>query len=613
MSASSVTYLIPPGKILCYITGKLRRDTPEEHVRQRWARSLVEEYGYSKSDIGIEFQIAMGSARPQVDIAIFRPDASHKQENITLIVETKRDDARISDARKGVGQLKSHMAACLSCRFGLWVGQERQAFEKTESGFVRVPDIPRFGSDGPEPPTHDSLVETHELSSVFRRCHNYLVANSGLHKDQAFHEFLKLIFCKTYDEEESSELRFFVGPREQRTESGQRRVMEERINPLFDRVLIRFSHIFNPEEKIRLEPPVVAYIVSELQYISLIGTRTDVKGEAYEELVGANLRGDRGEYFTPRNVCEMAVHMVMSLYSEDQLTSLKVLDCCCGSGGFLVSWLGVLSQILIRQERRKLIPSLSARERASQRTQTACNQNLFGLDITEHLVRTCQMNLVLHGDGSVNVHRADTTKSPGEWNAQTRDSIAFGGIDVVLTNPPFGSECKIDDPHVLDQYELTNWEIRNSRSSMPSEWLFVEAAWKFLKPGGYLGIVVPDGILNNNNTRFIRSWIFKRCRVIAVVDLPKTTFARSGGVNNPSFVLLQRLSLEEIQLAESGIRESYEIFMSAPRTSGITSRSEPVYLRHPDGRNYRTDHGEKVIDDQISTVAESFQYWCHLW
>ena len=149
---------------------------------------------------------------------------------------------------------------------------------------------------------------------MFRRCHNYIYVNEGFQKAEAFRELLKLIFCKTFDEEESGdELQFSVDPQERRSTAGQRRLMEERITPLFKRVLERYPFIFNADDRIKLEERVVAYIVSELQFVSLLDTETDVKGDAYEELVGANLRGDRGEYFTPRNVCDMAIRMAMDL------------------------------------------------------------------------------------------------------------------------------------------------------------------------------------------------------------------------------------------------------------------------------------------------------------
>lgn len=611
--SKKVLFLIPPGKIRCYLTGHLRNDTPEENVRQRWVRSLVEEYGYPFADLGIETTIAMGRARKRADVVVYRHGAPRTQENIVIIVEAKRDEVLPSDGTGGADQLKSYMAACAACGHGLWVGRERIALEKTDGGFERIPDIPRFGSDALAPPTHDDLTPAHELKSVFRRCHNYIYANAGLQKAEAFHEFLKLIFCKTYDEEESTgELRFSVGAKERSAESGQRRLMEERLAPLFREVAARYPFIFEERESIRLEPSVAAYVVSELQFLSLLNTETDVKGDAYEELVGANLRGDRGEFFTPRNVCDMAVQMAMALYSEDRITSLKVLDCCCGTGGFLVSWLNNTYRALFRQEtaRQGSRSRTTPEERARRRVREVCNRNLFGLDINPFLVRTCQMNLVLHGDGSSNVHRVNSVQRPGEWDGEARATVPFGGVDVVLTNPPFGGEAKVEDGHVLAQHELTGWDAANPRASMPAEQLFVEAAMRFLKPGGHLVIVLPDGILNNPSTRFIRSWLLHRSQLVAVVDLPTTTFAASRGVNNPSLVIVRKYSPSQALRADEGLQEQpYQVFMAVPRTAGINNRAKPIYLRHPDGREKTDAAGLRVRDDQIASVAEEFKRW----
>ena len=250
-----------------------------------------------------------------------------------------------------------------------------------------------------------------------------------------------------------------------------------------------------------------------------------MKGAAYEELVGDNLRGNRGEYFTPRNVCDMAVQMVMALHREEDLSSLKVLDCCCGTGGFLVSWLNNLCSVFLSQEARRGGESAQA----YRRLRTACERNLYGLDINPHLVRTAQMNLVLHGDGSSNVYRADTTRASGEWDSEPRRQIPYGRADVVLTNPPFGTQAKIDDAHILDRYELSRWESTDVRFSLPAEQLFVEAALNFVRPNGHLAIVLPDGILNNPGLRWLRHWLMRRAQIIASVDLAKTTFSASKG------------------------------------------------------------------------------------
>ena len=614
-SDSNVIYLVPPGQIRCYVTDKLRRDTPEENVRQRWARSLVEEYGYPKSDIGIEVTLAIGRSRKRADLVVFRHDAPHAQEEALIIVETKRADKRPSDGRDGEGQLLSYVSASPVCRYGLWVGQERIAYERQiETGEVsRIGDIPRFGDTEPTRPSRSDLVPAHELKSVFRRCHNYIYANAGLQKGEAFHELLKLIFCKTFDEEEGVDvLDFAVHPRERTSESGQRRLMEERLGPLFDKIRQRYPFIFEPDERITLDHRVAAYVVNELQYLSLLDTKTDVKGDAYEELVGENLRGDRGEYFTPRNVCDMAVQMVMSLYPANELTLLRVLDCCCGTGGFLVSWLNNLARIVRQQEEARYVgrSGVALDAQIRERIRNACNRNMFGLDINPFLVRTSQMNLVLHGDGASNVFRADSVRSPGEWDEEARREVPYGASDVVFTNPPFGGNAQIDDSHILDQYELPHWDTQNRRNSLPAEQLFVEAALKYVRPGGYMAIVLPDGILNNPGLRFIRSWLLQRSRLIASVSLPKTTFKASGGVNNPSLLLVQKFTNEQVFQATSGVIDrAYNVFMAAPETAGIDNRANPVYLRHDDGREQLDNHGKKIRDDEISTVPIAFEEW----
>ena len=605
---------IPPGYIRCFVTGKLRADTPEEHVRQRWARSLVYEYHYPKTDLGIEVWITMGRSRKRADLVVYGNKAPHIQERIQIIIETKRDDRNPSDGDHGEGQLKSYMAACNACKFGLWVGRERRAFEKIpppDSGYALIADIPRFGADQPQLPTRDALVPAHELKSVFRRCHNFIYTNSGLSKEDIFHELVKLIFCKMFDEEESgTALQFAVQPQERLATSGQRRLMEDRLMPLFRRVQERYRSIFANDVGIKLEMGVAAYVVSELQYISLLDTGADVKGAAYEELVGSDLHGDRGQYFTPRNVCDMAVHMTMALHKEEDIAGLKILDCCCGTGGFLISWLNNLYDLLLSQEKIRTRIQRRPEEIARERVRKVCQNKLFGLDISGLLVRACQMNMVLHGDGSSNIYEANSVWSPGEWCDDARNGIPYGEIDVLITNPPFGSGTKIDDAHVLGQYELPDWERRNALSTLPAEQLFIEAALKFLKPGGYLVIVIPDGILNNPGLRFIRSWLLHRSKIVASVDLPKTTFAANHGVKNPSLLIVQRFMSEDQSAAEKGVVDmDYDVFMTAPRTSGIDQRSNPIFLQHGDGSVKLDKHGNRIRNDEISTVPEAFTAW----
>ena len=435
---------IPAGKIRCFVTGKLRNDTPEENVRQRWARSLVEEYGYDLADIAVEFTIKMGTTRKRGDIVVFNEAGERNQDNIAVIVETKRESVVTSHKTQGVAQLKSYMSATPVCRWGLWVGSEKVAFEKSADGSIgETTDIPRNGDVEPQPPTFQQLTPAIDLKASLRRCHNYIYVNQGIQKAEAFHELQKLIFCKVLDEYEIAEsLRFYVHSTELKTISGQMRLVDERIRPLFAEVKKRYPYIFKTNDEIELLPKVLAYVVSEFQRYSFLRTEADVKGAAYEELVGSNLRGDRGEFFTPRNVCQMTVQMVLSLFPYQQHTSLKVLDCCCGTGGFLVETINQLRKAVEEFERTRGGSASEMRARVANRIKEIAERNMFGIDINPFLVRTTQMNLVMHGDGSANVFRGDSLASPSEWDDQTaRQHVKQEKFDIVVTNPPFGGNA----------------------------------------------------------------------------------------------------------------------------------------------------------------------------
>ena len=610
--AAEIVPFVPAGKIRCFVTGKLRKDTPEENVRQRWARSLVDEYGYDKADMTVEFSVKMGTKRKRADIVIFKTGGPRRQDTVAVIVEAKREEVSPKDKAEGVEQLKSYMSACSSCQFGLWVGNERLAFEKADEGEIEdAIDIPRFGDTQPQPPKFHELTPATDLKAALRRCHNYIYANQGIQKAEAFHELQKLIFCKVLDEKEVvDDLRFFVRGEERKSIAGQRRLRDERIASLFGEVKDRYPYIFEPDDRVKLNLKVLAYIVSELQRYSLLNTRTDVKGQAYEELVGANLRGDRGEFFTPRNVCDMAVRMVLSLHSNQKIASLKVLDCCCGTGGFLVSVINILREKITGFEQVRGGSEEEIRTRVGDRVKELAERNLFGMDINPFLVSTTQMNLVMHGDGSANVFQGDSLVSPSEWEDEgARQKIKPGVFDIVVTNPPFGGKAHIDDPHVLSRYDLPALESKDTRRLMPAEQLFVEGALKYVKRGGYLAIVLPRSIANNPGLRFIRKWLLRNARLVASIDLPKETFAHSGGVPNPSVLVLQRFTREEEKLAQAGALDAYEIFMSIPKRVGIDKRGNNVLVRTPEGLIVLDEDDEPTIDDDLPKVVSAFEEW----
>jgi type I restriction enzyme M protein len=633
--------LIPSGKLRCVVSGKLRQDTPEENVRQRIARSLLDNYGYEKADIEIEFTINQGSKKPRVDIAIFPPNTEHKQENIKIIVECKREEIKPTDRDNGVEQLKSYISACLNTKFGMWIGSELQVWEKiidkNEYKLEPVTDIPRFGFEAPQPLSFGELVPAQdELIDVFKRCHNYIHGNQGIQKEQAFQELLKIIFCKVYDEDTAIDtMRFFIGNKERRSEIGQRQ-LRQTIESLYEAVKQRYPYIFDKEESIRLENRVLAYLVGEMQRFSFLQTEADVKGTAYEQLVGSNLRGDRGEFFTPRNVCEMASRMALLTYPQKEWLNLKILDPTCGTGGFLVAAMNVLKEVIREQQLKKWRNNESKAEEETTRIlkQTA-NSNLLGIDFNPILVRAAQMNLVMHGDGSTNVFHANSLLPPGEWPSTPPNDVANyvkpNNFDVIVTNPPFGSNIAIDDSHILDQFEIARLATTGNQASgsLPPEQLFIERCLYLLKPSGRLAIVLPDSILSNPGLATLRRWILKKARIIASVDLPQVTFEPYTGTQT-SVLLLQKKTEAEIQLEEQlGQPKDYQVFMTMPQAVGHDRRGNVHYLRTPEGDlieyeeerlvSRRTADGSQVVEhrrqrkrvvhDDLPEVVRYFSEW----
>ena len=588
--------VIPPGKIKCFITGKLRKDTAEERVRQDVARSLVEEYGYDKSDIDIEFSIKMGRAKKRADIVIFSENEEHTQENIYLIVEVKTEDVKPSDLKEGIGQLESYSAASPNSAFALWVGNERLAFEAIEEKGKRVlnliPDVPKRGETTTPKPTRGALVPAVNLKQVFKRVHNYIYANQGFQKDKAFEELQKLIFIKVYDEQYTPTLHFYILPGEDISE------VRRRLTKVFKKVQERYKYIFKGNEVIELNDTVLSYVVSELQRFSLVDTETDVKGEAYEEIVGPNLRGDRGEFFTARNVCSMVIEMLFSAFHEERLTSpggMKILDPAIGTGGFLIAGVQEIKQLFLKRGVKY--------DQLRDLVREVANTNFFGADFNPFLVKVAQMNMVMHGDGSSNIVHANSLEAASNWNDEAKRKVHLGEFDIVVTNPPFGTKAVIDNPDILARFELTTFNAGSPRTALPPEQLFIERCLDFLKPGGLLGIVLPDSILSNPGLTWIREWIVKKAYIVASIDLPVETFEPHTGTQTSILILRKKT------IGQEKLMEDYDIFMAIPEKVGHDRRGNPVFKTTPEGEIELDENEQPLIVDNLPLVAEMFKEW----
>lgn len=471
----------PDGKVRDYIDGTIRKETPEEYVRQTVEKRLVIEHKYVKSQIAVEFPVKMGDGKKRADIVIFPNGASKDdckdQHKINIIIECKKESVTPSDSKEGVAQLKSYMAACSNCEWGMWTnGKHKTVLQKimTPSGiqFEEVNDIPSAdgSNNSNERPKRTTLTKASDdnLLFTFRTCHDIISVNEGHSKQAAFFEFLKIIFCKIQDERNLfSPIEFYTTASERHYPDGQASVYN-RISSLFNQVKKKNNRIFENNDEIKLEPRTVTQIVGELQKYSLLNTDIDFKGKAYEEIVGSNLRGDRGEFFTPRNVMRMAVAMLNPKEGE------TCLDSSCGTGGFIVSAMiyvmTTLTQKLCEEYGAKEDWSAEIRSQFDAKISQVAEDCFFGFDINPDLVKATKMNMVMNNDGSGNIIQLNTLQQPILWPDDRKTilkkamrtpreinnlkSIAI--FDCIVTNPPFGSKIPITDHGVLEQYDLAH-------------------------------------------------------------------------------------------------------------------------------------------------------------
>lgn len=659
-------FVIPEGKICDYIDGKIRSDTPEEYVRQTIEKRLIKEHKYLPYQIKIEYIIRLGSRKPRTDIAIFDKDCKEQtQEDVKLIIECKKETIDIRNSKEGIGQLKSYMSACPNCEWGMWTnGKQKEVFRKiiNDKGsfeFVEYNDIPSADGnlDDINRPKRTSLKNAYDdnLLFVFKTCHNHIHVNDGLQKQSAFFELLKVIFCKIEDEKNIPKpLEFYTTSQERSNPDGQLTV-KKRISKIFEGVKKKYGKIFDSNDEIKLTPRSLAYIVSELQKYSLLKTNIDIKGKAYEEIVGTNLRGDRGEFFTPRNVMKMVVDMINPQIDE------RVLDSSCGTGGFLVTAMNHVIADLEKEFSKEIGLSVNEWDDGSakifnQKVSDMASNYYFGFDINPDLVKATKMNMVMNNDGSGNILQTNSLLPPHEWTDEFKTKLAealgieksklrnhntIGYFQVIVTNPPFGSKIPIKDKNILDQFDLAhiwvndkktgNWIMTEKfQSSVPPEILFIERCTQLLEEGGRMGIVLPDSILGSPGLGYIREWLIRNHRIIASVDLHADTFQPKNGTQTSVLFLQKKSQKQKDEEEKSGIIADYNIFMAMVDKIGHDKRGNPIFKRDKEGNeilvpdisnvpifNEMSENSKmvtykqkkKVEDDQTIEVPAIFQEW----
>lgn len=533
---------------------------PEEKVRAEFFVELVERYQYRPECIDFEVETPRREPRDYADVVIYEDDAKTKRY---CVVECKQDGINEAEIEQAVKQAGGN-ANNLGAKYGMMVaGNVRVVFDAKQwdpkhpldSGIIG--DLPRrYG----KPPKYRywkqregrpdlAVVNESQLRDAFQQCHDILWEGGRRNPAEAFDEMSKLMFCKLQDERIHTSI-------------GEAHAFQCGTNETVDEVLDRVQAIYKEAQEtaptvfqrpIEAEPHLVFRVVQVLQGLSLDRMDLDVKGAAFEKFLGVVFRGEMGQYFTHRNLVNFMVDTLEPNPRD------KVIDPACGSGGFLLQ---ALDQVRKDAEAR-LTPA-----NAYRAWHDWALYRLHGIEINEQISRVAMMGMIIHEDGHTNIKCTDALQVFDDINSLDDNiTVKPGDYTLLMTNPPFGAKVtrvrKGAKHPYLDAYELGGKERR--RNSQKTEILFIERCLELLAPGARMGIVLPDGILTNSTLQYVRDFIMRGARVLAVVSLPQHTFVPAGAGVKASLLFLRKWKKGEDR------EQDYPIFMAMAEHVGYTA------------------------------------------
>ena len=405
-----------------------------------------------------------------------------------------------------------------------------------------------------------------DLPEMFKRVYYYLYSNSNIPRAERLGgEMIKLLFCKIYDELHQKNI-FRINKGEDENAVG------EKIKKLFDEVKKAYPDVFELEDKIYLDDKSIKAVVSFLQNYTITKTERDVISESFQAFWGPGLRGEKGQFFTPRNVVKMCVEML------DPKIGDKIIDPACGSGGFLIE---VLSHLKGKGA-----------------------SNIFGIDKEIDLVKISKAYMAIVGDGHSNIFCADSLYPEG-WSEDMKNKIKDGSFDIVLTNPPFGAKIYINDKKILRNFKLAHkwikdkngeWKMTKEVVKQVPQILFIERCIQLLKPGGKMAIVLPDGLFGNPSDSYIWKYILNEAKILAIVSLPPETFLPSTHTKTSVLFLEKKISNEN----------DYPIFMAIAEKVGHDKNGKTIFKMDKSGRYILDDRGNKIIDDDLPIIVKKY-------
>lgn len=601
-------------KFYDYATGKEVKNNPEEAYRQLFEHILIDDLGYPKANIDIEVVLQRGAKRnaEEVDIVVYNSDI-HRQENAYIIIEIE------TPKKKYDLQAFSYVTATTAPYCVWFAGYEKNSegpfyhyrdLANDPTKFISIPTLPRYGETQETIGQYrkQDLKPAKALKLLFSRMYYKLYGNGPIKREENIAvEVIKLLFCKIMDEISPSDLcEFRATPNELSSLEGKAHI-KDRIEILYQKLLKDpdFGKMFKGES-LEYDSEWIAYIVSELQGIALMHeeTNTDALGDAYEILLPSTLKGESGQFFTPREIVRFAMEVINPSYEKNEL----ILDTACGSGGFL--------SIAIEKLRKQIGELYSNRgftkDKLNSLLKDHADKYIYGTDIDPLLYRISKSYMAIVGDGKSNIYNFDSLEPYDSLDSNFRKRIKPGSVDVITTNPPFGT--KIDDTrdYVLEQYELGH-RLHNGKPTdelldgQDPDKLFVERDILYLKDatdteeGGRMVIVLPKQNLSGAQEESIefRKWLLSKVQITAIVDLPREAFQPHTGTKT-SLVFLKKVK---------EITDDYPIFMAVSEAVGHDRRGNVLYRKDSNGMNLLDENGKEVIWNDLPEILEQYNYY----
>jgi len=645
--------------IRCVVRGKDIQLKPEEIVRQLYANRLINQYQYTRKRLAFEYSVNFGREKKKADIVIFDKDRSDAPY---IIVELKKP--KLKD---GKNQLRSYCNAT-GAPIGVWTNGEQISHyhRKDPNYFEDITDIPNAKQSLTEIIserfTLKDLIIKDELSNQrkslkakIQEMEDEVLANAGV---DVFEEVFKLIFTKLYDEylsqEDKGVINYFLrkvtktAVHEPSTKYNHSpsyldghdydalkeavsgidddgfRVMEFRnigqtdtelknkIQGLFNQAKQKWKGVFAASSTFALSSSHLAVCVSSLQNVKLFNSNLLVVDEAFEYLVNKSAKGEKGQYFTPRHVIDMCVQMLNPKRGE------YMIDTASGSCGFPVHTIFKLTGHLFTNAE---IPDEDKQHVLK----------VFGIDFDEKTVRVARTLNLIAGDGETNVLHlnaldfdrwSDKTEKDKKWistygrgferleklRAEKGENKQFS-FDILMANPPFAGDIK--EGRILHQYELGFKANGKVQSKVGRDILFIERNLDFLKPGGRMAIVLPQGRFNNTSDKRIREFIAQHARILAVVGLHGNTFKPHTGTKT-SVLFVQKWHDEICPKVDD-----YPIFFAVSEKGGKDNSGNYIYLKSGNGQHKLDKNGHLIVEHDLHNhdgelengIAEAFIEW----